>query len=188
MPDLTRGSPPPVLYLLRPSPWLLWHNYLVQPGSRVIDLACGEGRHGLIAAQWGAEVTGVDRDEEKLEAAREAADRLGVAVDWRCVDLEGEWPEFGTFDVVMVFNYLDRNRMGMLKALLAPGGLLIMETFLEWQLALGWGPSSAEHLLRVGELALLTSPLETIHGREVIEPVEGNRIRAVASIVAQKRQ
>jgi 2-polyprenyl-3-methyl-5-hydroxy-6-metoxy-1,4-benzoquinol methylase len=187
MTDLTRGSPPPVLYLPRPSTWLTWHDYLFRPGVRVIDLAAGEGRHALKAAQSGASVTAVDADQGKLEIGREAASRLGVTVDFRCADLSGAWPDLGTFDVALVFNYLDRARLAEVRNLLAPGGVLVMETFLEWQRALGWGPSRPEYLLAPGELARLVAPLEILHGREVFEPVEGNRVRAVASIVAQKR-
>ena len=76
--------------------------------------------------------------------------------------------------------------MDDIRALVAPGGVLVMETYLEWQRALGWGPSKSEHLLAPGELARLVAPLETLHGREVFEPVESNKVRAVASIVAQK--
>ncbi|MEO8637009.1 MAG: class I SAM-dependent methyltransferase [Gemmatimonadales bacterium] len=186
MPDLTRGAPPPVLYLPRPSTWLVWHDYLFRPGQRVIDLACGEGRHALKAAQWGATVIGLDADESKLEIGREAATRLGVSVDFRCVDLIDPWPELETFDIVLQFNYLDRARMPDVQALVAPGGLLIMETYLEWQRSLGWGPTSDDHLLEPGELARLVAPLEPVHGREVFEPVESNKVRAVASIVAQR--
>jgi 2-polyprenyl-3-methyl-5-hydroxy-6-metoxy-1,4-benzoquinol methylase len=54
----------------------------------------------------GGTVTGIDNDDSKLDTAREAASRLGLTVDWRMVDLEGEWPQLGSFDAVMVFNYL----------------------------------------------------------------------------------
>ena len=186
MPEMSRSSPAPVLYLPRPSSWLLWHDYLVRPGMRVLDVACGEGRHSLRCAQWGARVTALDRDEAKLELGREAAARLGVSVDWRSVDLEGEWPELGVFEVVLVFNYLDRARMPHLLDLVAPKGLLLMETYLEWQRPLGWGPTSDNHLLRPGELARLVAPLDIVHGREVFEPVEANKVRAVASVVAER--
>jgi 2-polyprenyl-3-methyl-5-hydroxy-6-metoxy-1,4-benzoquinol methylase len=186
MPDLTRGSTPPVLYLPRPSTWLTWHDYLFGPGIRVLDLACGEGRHALKAAQWGASVVAVDRDEAKIEAGREAAARLGVEVDFRKVELTGDWPAFGEFEVVLVFNYLDRARIEDVKAAVRSGGTLLLETYLEWQRALGWGPTKDEHLLAPGELARLVSPFEVLHGREVFEPIDANKIRAVASIAAQK--
>jgi SAM-dependent methyltransferase len=151
---------------------------------RVLDLACGEGRHGLAAAILGAEVVGIDRDETRLATARELAAAHQLAVDWRVVDLEGPWPDLGDFDAVLVFNYLDRARMPAIRELVAPGGVLMMESYLTGQRELGWGPTSDDHLLRRGELAGLAAPLRVLHGREVLEPVDAERWRAVASVVA----
>ena len=175
-------APPSVIP--RPSPWFFWHERRIRSGARVIDLACGEGRHSLAAAALGAHVVAVDRDEQALETGRQAADRHGLTVEWRQVDLEADWPEFGRFEAVLLFNYLDRARMPAVRDLLTPGGVLVMETFLSAQRELGWGPTDPAHLLEPGELASLAAPLEIIHGREVLEPLEGNRWRAVASIVA----
>jgi 2-polyprenyl-3-methyl-5-hydroxy-6-metoxy-1,4-benzoquinol methylase len=154
---------------------------------RVLDLACGEGRHSLAAAALGAQVTALDRDEERLAAAREAAQERGLEVDWRVADLEGPWPELDGFDGVLVFNYLDRARMPELKARLAPGGFLLMETFLTAQRELGWGPTSDDHLLRPGDLAGMVAPLTFVHGREVLEAIDAERWRAVASVLAVKK-
>jgi tellurite methyltransferase len=151
---------------------------------RVLDLACGEGRHGLAAAILGAEVVGVDRDETRLATARELAAAHQLTVDWRVVDLEGPWPDLGDFDAVLVFNYLDRARMPAIRELVAPGGLLMMESYLTRQRELGWGPTSDDHLLGPGGLARLAAPLRVLHGREVLEPVDAERWRAVASVVA----
>ena len=151
---------------------------------RVLDLACGEGRHSLAAARLGARVTGVDRDEARLARARELAEAEDLRVDWQVVDLEGPWPALGDFDAVLVFNYLDRARMPEIHRLVAPGGLLMMESFLTGQRELGWGPASDDHLLRPGELASLVQPLRILHGREALEPVDAERWRAVASVVA----
>ena len=54
----------------------------------MLDLACGEGRHGLAAAALGADVVAVDRDADALAAAREVAGQAGVRVDWQQADLE----------------------------------------------------------------------------------------------------
>ncbi len=177
-------SLPPSVRLSRPSTWFLWHAHRIRSGMRVLDLACGEGRHGLAAASLGAETLGVDRDETRLATARELAAAHNLAVEWRVVDLEGHWPELGRFDAVLVFNYLDRARMPEICERVAPGGLLMMETFLTGQREHGWGPTSDDHLLRPGELASLAAPLRVVHGREVLEPVDAERWRAVASVVA----
>jgi 2-polyprenyl-3-methyl-5-hydroxy-6-metoxy-1,4-benzoquinol methylase len=178
----------PVTRVPRPSTWFFWQAHFLRPGARVLDLACGEGRHALAAAALGANVVAVDRDTEKLTAGRELATARGLSVDFECADLEGPWPALGAFDAVLTFNYLDRPRMPDVVACVGPGGVLIMETFLETQLELGWGPSDPAHLLRPGELSQLVLPLEVVHGREVLEPVDAERWRAVASVVARRTQ
>ena len=172
----------------RPSTWFLWHTHLIGPGTKVLDLACGAGRHSLAAAALGAMVIGLDRDPAKLELARERAAAARLTVEWRELDLEGPWPELGSFDAVLVFNYLDRASMPRIRGLVAPGGRLIMETFLEAQREAGWGPTSERHLLRPGELARLVAPLKVLHGREVFETVDAERWRAVASVIAVRRK
>jgi SAM-dependent methyltransferase len=154
---------------------------------RVLDFACGVGRHSLAAAALGARVTALDRDEERLASARELAQERGFEVDWRVADLEGPWPELAGFEGVLVFNYLDRARMPELVAQLEPGGFLMMETYLTAQRELGWGPTSDDHLLRPGELAGLVAPLTIVHGREVLEAIDAERWRAVASVLAVKK-
>jgi 2-polyprenyl-3-methyl-5-hydroxy-6-metoxy-1,4-benzoquinol methylase len=153
----------------------------------VLDLACGRGRHSLAAAQLGAEVVAIDRDAAKLATAAQHATAKGLTIDWRELDLEGPWPELGTFDAVLVFNYLDRASMPRILQLVAPGGLLMMETFLEAQREAGWGPTSMKHLLRPGELARLVAPFTVVHGREALETVDAERWRAVASVIAERK-
>ncbi|HQR17290.1 MAG TPA: 50S ribosomal protein L11 methyltransferase, partial [Gemmatimonadales bacterium] len=53
-----------------PSTWFTWHNHLVRPGMRVLDLACGDGRHSLAAAALGAAVTAWDHDAAALDVGR----------------------------------------------------------------------------------------------------------------------
>ena len=173
---------------MRPSTWFLWHAHRIHREDRVLDLACGSGRHALAAAHLGARVVALDRDASKLAVGARLATANRLTIDWRELDLEGTWPELGTFDAVLVFNYLDRASMPRILRLVAPGGVLMMETFLEAQREAGWGPTSDGHLLRPGELARLVAPLTIIHGREALETVDAERWRAVASVVAQKRE
>jgi 2-polyprenyl-3-methyl-5-hydroxy-6-metoxy-1,4-benzoquinol methylase len=172
---------------LRPSTWFLWHAHRIRAGDRVLDLACGEGRQSIAAAALGARVVAIDRDPVKLANGRARAAFARLTIDWREMDLEEEWPELEPFDAVLVFNYLDRANMPRILELVAPGGLLIMETFLEAQREAGWGPTSSAHLLRPGELSRLVTPLKVVHGREVIETVDTEHWRAVASVVAMRQ-
>jgi 2-polyprenyl-3-methyl-5-hydroxy-6-metoxy-1,4-benzoquinol methylase len=152
----------------------------------VLDLACATGRHSLAAAALGAEVTGVDRAADRLEVARRAALERGLQVTWLPWDLSGPLPPLGTFDVLLMFNYLDRSQLADLLGFLRPGGQLLMETFLVDQREFGWGPTADAHLLQRGELPLLIAPLTVLHGREVIEPVGGVQWSAIASVLARK--
>jgi 2-polyprenyl-3-methyl-5-hydroxy-6-metoxy-1,4-benzoquinol methylase len=170
----------------RPSYWFTWHASWIRPGARVLDVACGTGRHALAAAQLGATVVAVDKDRDRLGQARDEARRRGLKIQWVEADLEAPWPDLGRFDLVLVFNYLDRARIGRMVEAVAPGGALMMETFLEIQRQLGWGPQSPAHLLEFGEIAKLVSPLVVVHGREAFEPADNAQWAAVASVLAKR--
>ena len=132
----------------QPSAWVRRFASAIPPGGTVLDFACGSGRHARLLASLGYRVVAVDRDEAALESLRGVA---GVMV--RCLDLEGDsWPfEAGSFDGVAVTNYLHRPRLDLLLGLLKPKGVLIYETFMVGNEALG-KPSNPDFLLRPGEL------------------------------------
>ncbi|HEU5218208.1 MAG TPA: class I SAM-dependent methyltransferase [Gemmatimonadales bacterium] len=178
---------PDATELERPSSWFAWHAHRIQQGARVLDLASGAGRHALAAAALGAKVTAVDKDPQSLDHGRKEAKARGLTVTWVEADLQKTWPDLGTFDAVLMFNYLDRARMAKVVELVAPRGFLMAETFLEAQKAFGWGPSSDDHLLRTGELFKLVTPLVVLHGREVVEAVDSARWSAIASALAQRK-
>jgi len=114
----------------------------------VLDLACGNGRHAHLLAGLGLAVAAVDRDFEAILKLQGVPGIIATQLD-----LEGEdWPLAGqTFDGIVVTNYLWRPRLPDLLAMLAPGGVLIYETFMLGNEAYG-KPSSPAFLLRPGEL------------------------------------
>lgn len=137
-----------------PSRWMLRWLHLMPPHARVLDVACGRGRHVRALAAAGHRVTGVDRD------AQAVAGLTGVPGVERIVlaDLEGEpWPLPGeTFDAVVVTNYLWRPLWPALLGALGPGGLWIHETFTRAHAVLG-RPRRPEFLLEPGELLAVAS-------------------------------
>jgi SAM-dependent methyltransferase len=54
----------------------------VEPGARVLDVACGTGNAAIPAARAGGVVTGLDITPELLEGARRKAAEAGVDVEW----------------------------------------------------------------------------------------------------------
>ena len=67
---------------------------------------------------------------------------------------------------------------------IAPGGLLVYETFTRDQRALGWGPRRDAFLLEAGELPTLFPRLEVMTHEERTSP--GTRPEAVARLAARK--
>ena len=124
--------------LAAPSAWVRRFAPMIAAGGRVLDLACGSGRHALLLAELGFRVLALDRDgaalkrvvEAMAEKRRSGASITGL-VDVTQADVEsGPWP-FGDaqFDAVVVTNYLHRPLMPAIAASLGPGGVLIYETF-----------------------------------------------------------
>lgn len=135
-----------------------------------LDLACGSGRHALAAADRGLRVVAVDRERERL--ATLAASDLARAhrIEILEADLETSTPppnlEAAHFGAVLVFRYLHRPLMPWIESRLAPGGLLLYETFTVAQKRLGWGPKNDDFLLRANELPDLFPNLEIEHYEE----------------------
>ena len=129
-----------------PSSWVVEWAWLVPPGSAVLDVAAGSGRHAVFFAERGHAVTAVDRDVSRLPA-RADIEKLEA-------DLEdaSPWPLAGrTFGAVIVTNYLHRPLMPALPAAVAPGGVLLYETFMVGNERFG-KPSNPAFLLKDGEL------------------------------------
>ena len=136
-----------------PSAWVERWATWIRPGGAVLDVAAGAGRHARLLARLGFEVDAVDRDAGLFGAPVE-----GVTL--RQADIEADpWPYAGrSFDAIVVTNYLHRPLLPVLVAALAPGGLLVYETFARGNERFG-KPSNPAYLLAPGEL------LEAVSGK-----------------------
>lgn len=134
--------------LIEPSAWVVRWAGRVPAGGRVLDLACGNGRHARYFAARGHPVAAVDRDPAKLAVL------AGIpGVNARAADLEGgPWPyEVQAFAGIVVTRYLHRPLFPHLIAALVPEGVLIYETFAAGNERYG-RPRNPAFLLKPGEL------------------------------------
>jgi len=73
----------------------------IQPGSKVLDVACGTGNLALPAARLGADVTGVDIAPNLVEQARANAARDGLQAQFDEGDAEALPYDDASFDTVV---------------------------------------------------------------------------------------
>ena len=140
-----------------PSAWVQSHAGLVAPGGTVLDLAAGGGRHARYFKGLGYQITALDRDVSRLQ---------DLPAEVIAADLEdgSPWPLGARdFDGVVVTNYLHRPLFPHLAGALAPGGMLIYETFGIGNERFG-KPSNPNFLLRPGELLEIAAA----HGLQVL--------------------
>ncbi len=139
-----------------PSPWVLRFAGRVPDDGPVLDLACGKGRHTRLFLARGHPVTAVDRD---LSGIADLAGAPGLeALE---VDLEDGRPfalAGRRFAGVVVTNYLYPPLFPALVGAVAPGGVLIYETFARGNERFG-RPRNPDHLAKPGEL------LEAVRGQ-----------------------
>ncbi len=124
----------------------------------MLDLACGQGRHTRYLDALGYQVLAVDIDVSGVQdlARRERVELLEADVeknDWRFGDRR--------FDGIVVTNYLFRPHLRSLPESLAPGGVLIFETFAKGHESIG-RPTNPDFLLDPGELLNAFAPKLTI--------------------------
>lgn len=146
-----------------PSEWVRRWSHLIpdtRPGGpRALDIACGHGRHTRWLARQGCHVTALDRDAEALASLVTLAPQVRTLQ----ADIENNpWPLHSqTFDAVVVTNYLWRPLWPHILACLAPGGILIYETFAHGNASVG-KPSRPDFLLQPGELLQVCQGLRIV--------------------------
>ncbi len=161
---------------LSPSAWVVRFSGLVADGARVLDVACGQGRHSRWFAARGCRVVAVDRDMAALEGLASVAGITPVSAD-----LEAQpWPFEGEkFDAIIVTHYLHRALFPNLLSAIADDGALLYETFARGNQAYG-KPSNPDFLLTDGELLTIAG------GSLIVVAFEQGRIESEPPAVVQR--
>jgi SAM-dependent methyltransferase len=146
------------------SPWVARWSHLVPAGSTVLDVACGLGRHALHFSKLHHPIAAVDIAQAAID---EIAKKLPLTAQLKVADIEnGPWPFMQNdapqqFGAVVVTNYLWRALLPTIVASVAPGGVLIYETFAHGNASVG-KPSRPDFLLRPGELLAACAGLRVV--------------------------
>jgi len=139
-----------------PSLWVQKYAHLIPPGSDVLDLACGYGRHTKWLSSQGFKLTAVDKDAKALKELTTYGQTL-------CHDLENNvWPFSNqSFDAIVVTHYLWRPLWPHILSSLKMGSVLIYETFSAGNETFG-KPSRPDFLLQDGELLSVCKDLHVV--------------------------
>ncbi len=167
-----------------PSAWVQRWSHLVPKSGRVLDLACGRGRHARWFLANQHPVIAVDRDPAALAQLSDLIASPGASgLEIVQADLENApWPLAGrTFDAVIVTNYLWRPLLAHIVASLAPGGVLIYETFADGNAAYG-RPARADFLLQPGELLAACTGLHTVAYEHGFLPAPDRIVQRIAAV------
>jgi SAM-dependent methyltransferase len=167
------------------SPWVARWAHLVPAGGTVLDVACGLGRHALHFSQLNHPVVLVDRSQAAIESVAQL-----LPSSARCLtsDIEnGPWPLLDSagqpqqFAGVVVTNYLWRALLPTITASLAPGGVLIYETFAVGNETVG-KPSRPDFLLQPGELLSACAGLRIVAYEDGFVSQPGRFVQRIVAV------
>lgn len=174
-----------------PAAWLVEHRALLEQARsdaqrpRALDVACGDGSDARMLAEIGFEVVALDVSDVAVNAVRAGAERLGLAIDARAVDLEREPLPAESYDVIICMNYLQRDLFGAFAGALAPAGLLLYETVARSHVEELGRPFNPAYVLERNELL---HAFEGLYVRRYLEGIveRGAETRGVAALLAQR--
>jgi tellurite methyltransferase len=153
----------------------------------VLDVAAGRGRNSLALARVGMRVVAVDFSAEAMQllATTARASRLAI---WPVVaNLDSFHLKDESLDAIVNINFLDRALFPQFERAIRPGGVLIADTFLVDQAAIGH-PRDPRFLLAHGELRTLANGLEVEEYREGLVPYPNGERAYRASMLAWRRK
>ena len=147
-----------------------WIEALLHGPTRILDVGCGAGLAAEVLAARGHDVLGIDAAGEAIEAARAHAKGKNLSLAYRSCLAEELVAEGLTFPVITALEVIEHVPdpaafLGVLAALLEPGGLLVLSTLNRTRRSWIVGKLGAEDVLRM-------LPVGTHDWRAFITPAE----------------
>lgn len=149
-------------------------------GKKVLDLACGAGRHTLFLSKRDYRVDAVDISDVALNHLRKQINENVTLIE---EDLDTFIPPKESYDLVIMTNFLDRDLISRAKESLKVGGLFIVETYMEdaENEKKGYNP---DFLLQKNELKDIFSSYELLtYDESWNETYEKHRMKKQAIVV-----
>ncbi len=153
--------------------------------GKALDIACGAGRNAIYLAQLGFEVTAVDISTEGLALARQDAESQQLTVNWIEQDFDEKPDVGGSYDLIIVFWFVNMPLISRLCSQLNPGGYLISMQHLvaDGELA---GPRTSRFRIQPDELKDAIHGLQIEYYHEGLETDADGDTLATAAVVARK--
>jgi len=166
------------IFGITPIPFLVDNLDLLTKG-RTLDIAMGEGRHGVFLASKGFDVLGLDISKKGLQKAQRLAKSQNTTIETRVVDLENYTLEKNAYDLIICTYYMQRDLFSQFKDALKPGGMALVETYNVDHLK--YSKFNPKWLLKTNELLEIFKDFKVIRYQAV-----DNGELAYSSILVQK--
>jgi SAM-dependent methyltransferase len=170
----------------------------VAPGGRLLELACGTGRHALELAAAGYRVTATDISPDMLAVARRRPNSGGAAVEFVEADMRNAALGAAMFDGAVCFfdsiGYVQTNdaiveTFRNTRRLLRPGGVMIFEFWHAAAMLRGFDPTrvrrwqlDGSEIVRISETTLDVPRQVAQVAFEVIERDAAGAVRSFREV------
>ena len=147
-----------------------------------LDIAAGNGRNTTFLAEIGFEVEALDIADFGLKIFSGRHPMIRAA----CIDLDHYELPLNRYSLILNIRYLNRRLFPQIITAMAPGGVLIFETYLRRPEFIPQRRLCTDHLLEVNELLRGFIHLEIVYYQETISAAGGEPY-PTASLVAINR-
>lgn len=154
----------------------------LRAGSRVLDLACGQGRHAVPLRRAGLDVIGLDPSPVLLQAARPRDPGLAlVQADMRSLPLSDSSVD-GVVNLFNAFGYFERDQDDVdvlceVARVLRPGGAFVQEVHHRDALVRDWEPRTTHPTYADGLVLTEERDWDSVAGRHrisyLLQPPDG---------------